>query len=321
MVAISTGIRLKWRPPGPSGAYTLAVQPVSADEYYFPPGRSLARRVHGERAVGLLYGQRALLIGALEPLTYTGTMLSTKAGEWPFTRLARTAKIQETVFLGTREEADKALAAVHRLHERVKGELPEAAGAHPAGSNYSAFDPELMLWTLAVIADSGRAMYEAMVRPLSAAEREQLWQDYVRFGELFGLPASEVPGSYREFDAWWLGKLRSPDLHATQHALEYAPVVAFEQPVPPSARGNIATQNLIIKGTLPPRVREIYGIEWNRRHEAAYRTIAAAHRRARPAFPRRLRRGRNDYFFDIVTESERRRGGTPKPATPAGVGN
>jgi len=269
----------------------------------------------------LLYGQRALLIGALEPLTYTGTMLATKAGQWPFTRLARTAKIQETVFLGTREEADKALAAVHRLHERVKGELPEAAGAHPAGSSYSAFDPELMLWTLAVIADSGRAMYEAMVRPLGADEREALWQDYVRFGALFGLPASEVPSSYREFDAWWWGKLRSPDLHATRHALEYAPVVAFEQPVPASARGNIATQNLIIKGTLPPRVREIYGIEWSRRQETAYRAVTATHRRARPVFPRRMRRGRNDYFFDVVTQSERRRGGTPKPATPAGVGN
>ena len=39
------------------------------ETYYFPPGRSMARRVHGERSVGLLYGQRALLIGALEPLT------------------------------------------------------------------------------------------------------------------------------------------------------------------------------------------------------------------------------------------------------------
>ena len=116
--------------------------PGDPDTYYFPPGRSLARRVHGERSVGLLYGQRALLIGALEPLTYTGTMAATKSGEWPFTRLARTAKIQEAVFLGTRAEADKALAAVHRLHERVKGTLPKAAGACPAGAAYSAFDPE-----------------------------------------------------------------------------------------------------------------------------------------------------------------------------------
>jgi len=273
----------------------------------------MARRVHGERSVGLLYGQRALLIGALEPLTYTGTMLETRSGDRPFERLARTAKIQETVFLGTREEADKLLARVHRLHETVKGALPEAAGPHPAGTPYSAFDPELMLWTLAVIADSGREMYETLVRPLSEAEREDLWQDYVRFGELFDLPRNEVPGSHREFKAWFDGMLAAPDLQATEHGLQMAPLVAFKQPVPVPARGNIALQNHIIKGTLPPQVREIFGIRWTRAHESSFRTIAAAHRRARRAFPYRLRRGRNDVFFDVVTKAERERGGTVTP--------
>jgi uncharacterized protein (DUF2236 family) len=231
---------------------------------------TLARRVHGERSVGLLYGQRALLIGALEPLTYTGTMLSTRAGDRPFERLARTAKIQETVLLGTRAEADEALARVRRLHETVKGALPEAAGAHPAGTAYSAFDPELMLWTLAVIADSGRAMYETLVQPL-------------------------------------------PDLRATAHGLEMAPLVAFRQPVPAAARGNLAVQNHLIKGTLPPRVRVIFGIRWSRGHERGFRAVAAAHRRAHRALPYRVRRGRNDVFFELVANEERRRGGTATP--------
>ncbi len=290
-----------------------------SDSYYFPPGKSMARRVHGERSVGLLYGQRALLIGALEPLTYTGTMLSTKAADRPFQRLARTAKIQETVFLGTRAEADAALAKVNRLHERINGELPEAAGDHPAGATYSAFDPELMLWTLAVIADSGREMYETMARPLSEGERDDLWQDYVRFGELFGLPRSEVPGSHHEFRAWFDAKLAAPGLHATPHALEMAPLVALRQPVPLVARGNLMVQNLIVKGTLPPRVREIFGIRWSGAHERAFRAVAAAHRRARPAFPRQLRRGRNDVFFDVVSKAERLRGGTATPELPAGA--
>ncbi len=281
--------------------------------YYFPPGRSMARRVHGDRAVGLLYGQRALLIGALEPLTYTGTMLSTRAGNRPFERLARTAKIQETIFLGTREEADELLARVHRLHQTVRGELSERAGVHPAGTPYSAFDPELMLWTLAVIADSGREMYETLVRPLHAEEREALWQDYVRFGELFDLPRSEVPPTYPEFKRWFDGKLGSPHLLATEHGLEMAPLVAFRQPVPLPARGNIAFQNHLIKGTLPPRVREIFGIPGSRAHERSFRAAAAAHRRARRAFPRSMRRGRNDVFFDLVTKTERQRGGTRTP--------
>ncbi|MBS1884194.1 MAG: DUF2236 domain-containing protein [Actinobacteria bacterium] len=279
----------------------------------------MARRVHGERSVGLLYGQRALLIGALEPLTYTGTMMSTKAGDRPFERLVRTAKAQETIFLGTKAEADRILARVHNQHLRVNGELSEGAGAHAAGSAYSAFDPELMLWTLAVIADSGRAMYETMVRPLSPAEQEALWQDYLRFGELFGMPREAAPATYPEFAAWFAGKLASPDLHATRHALEFAPVVAFEQPVPAGARLNLATQNLVIKGTLPPRVREIFGIPWSAGRERAFRAIAAAHRAAHHAMPRKVRRGRNDAFFDVVSGGERLRGGTPTPELGAGL--
>jgi uncharacterized protein (DUF2236 family) len=289
------------------------------EEFYFPPGRSMARRVQGERSVGLLYGQRALLVGALEPLTYTGTMLSTWSGNRPFERLARTAKIQETVFLGTRAEADEVLAKVRRLHEKVQGELGEPAGPFPAGTPYSAFDPELMLWTLAVIADSGRAMYEELVRPLDPDERELLWRDYVRFGELFGLPASEVPASHVEFKAWFDGKLAAPDLTVTAHGLEMAPLVAFRQPVPAAARGNIALQNHLIKGTLPSRVREIFGIRWSRAHESSFRAMAAASRRSRGLFPYRMRRGRNDVFFDVVTANERKRGGTVTPELGAGA--
>jgi uncharacterized protein (DUF2236 family) len=122
-----------------------------------------------------------------------------------------------------------------------------------------------------------------------------------------------VPATHRAFASWFGERLRSPDLQATAHALEMAPLVAFRQPVPRAARGNIATQNLVIKGTLPPRVREIFGIRWTAGHERAFRTLAASHRRARRAFPRRVRRGRNDVFFNTVARSEHQRGGTATP--------
>ncbi len=122
-----------------------------------------------------------------------------------------------------------------------------------------------------------------------------------------------MPGSHVEFKAWFDGKLAAPDLQATEHGLAMAPLVAFRQPVPAAARGNLAVQNHIIKGTLPPRVREIFGIHWSRAHEAGFRAIAAAHRRSRGLFPYRMRRGRNDVFFDVVTKAERRRGGTVTP--------
>lgn len=153
--------------------------------------------MHEERAVGLLlYGQRALGIGALAPLNFVGTRNHTRALERPFQRLTHTATAFETVFFGSRAEADRVLAAVRRLHEGVVGELAEDAGPVPAGTPYSAFDPELTLWTVAVIADSAQVLYELLVRRLSGAERESLWSDYVRFGELFGLARSSAPATW-----------------------------------------------------------------------------------------------------------------------------
>src|SRR3712207_7208258 len=67
------------------------------DTGYFPPGESVLRRVHEERAVGLLYGQRALLMQATHPVAFTGLLASTTGTAAPFQRLARTARIMETI--------------------------------------------------------------------------------------------------------------------------------------------------------------------------------------------------------------------------------
>src|SRR5437764_9008525 len=166
------------------------------DDGYFPRGRSMLRRVHDEHLVGLLYGQRALCIGALAPLNYVGTSEHSYAKLTPFKRLVHTGNAFETIYFGTCEDADRVLEYVRKLHERVKGTLPKDAGVAPKGTPYSAMDPELMLWTVAVIADSAQTFYELLVRRLSDGEREALWQDYIRFAELFGMPREVAPPSY-----------------------------------------------------------------------------------------------------------------------------
>jgi hypothetical protein len=61
---------------------------------YFPEG-SILRRVHSERAVGLFYGQRALMIGALNPLAFVGTTEHTNAKQKPFRRRLTPRSIRE----------------------------------------------------------------------------------------------------------------------------------------------------------------------------------------------------------------------------------
>src|ERR1700736_4078645 len=111
---------------------------TTRDNGYFPRGASILRRVHEEHLVGLFYGQRALCIGALMPLNYVGTSEHSYAKLTPFRRLAHTGNAFEKIYFGTRADADRVLAYVRRLHEQVKGTLPEDAGNTPAGTPYSA---------------------------------------------------------------------------------------------------------------------------------------------------------------------------------------
>jgi uncharacterized protein (DUF2236 family) len=278
-----------------------------SDRGYFPEGESILRRVHSERAVGLFYGQRALMIGALNPLAFVGTVEHTNAILKPFQRLSHTAEVFETIFFGTRAEADRALAFVHKLHERVVGEMPEDAGRVTVGTPYSAFDPELMLWTLAVIADSGPCFYELFVAPLSPAEHEELWREYVRFGELFGMPRGVAPPSHREFREWWERKLASEEMHLTPEARQIGYATAFEIPLPSIRAPAKAVHDLIMLGSLPPRVRELYGITYSARQEMAFRATVRALRGLRPLTPRLIREGYNTGSFRLVARTERRR--------------
>jgi uncharacterized protein (DUF2236 family) len=282
---------------------------------YFPRESSILRHVHGQRAVALLYGQRALAIGAIMPLNFLGTILHTRSRQKPFQRLAHTGKAFEAIYFGTRDEADAVLSFVERLHEQVKGTLPEPAGPYPAGASYSAFDPELMLWTVAVIADSAQTFYELLVGRLSDTERERLWRDYVRFGELFGMPRDAAPHSYTEFRAYWNERLASDDVYLTEDARYVGSAIMFEIPVPAAQAPAMKLHNLIVLGSLPRRVRDLYGLRWTRAHAAAFRAAVSALRATRPLVPGFVRSGPNTSFFDRVaaTESARFARGEPIP--------
>lgn len=276
---------------------------------YFPPGESILRRVQDERAVGMLYGQRALMLGAMaSPLSYFGTSAHTAAKMKPFQRLVHTAKMFEAVFFGTREEADKALAFVHRLHQRVRGTLPHDLGPWPAGTPYSALDPQLMLeGVVAPTFDSAQVIYEVLVGRLSDSEREAMWSEYLRFGELFGMPRSVAPTTYREFRAWWDEHLRSDRVFLTEEARLAGYETGFGIPVPRLNRPMMAVLEFQLRAVLPKRARELYGLSWNGVDQRAFDAMALAIRRGSPLAPGALRRGSCEFLFDVVASTERKR--------------
>jgi uncharacterized protein (DUF2236 family) len=277
------------------------------DNGYFPAGESILRRVHEERAVGLLYGQRALLMQATHPVAFTGLVGATAGLDAPFKRLARTAQTMEAVYFGSREEADRVTARVRRMHARVRGTTDRAAGPHPAGSEYAADRPDMLLWILACLADSALAMHHAFVGALSRSQLERFWDDYLLVGELFGLERRHAPASYREFRDWYRERLTSGDLYVTDDARELGRRVAFALPLPARRRAALPAINLAVAGTLPPAVRRMYRLPWTPAHDAAFRSLALGSRLSRPVVPAALKRGACARDYEVVARTEARR--------------
>lgn len=284
--------------------------------------RSMVVRALRQRAVGLTYGQRALVTGALHPRLFVGTAQHTTHRTSPYTRLGLTARLFEAVFLGTKEEADRALAFAAKRHATVRGTMAVDGGpAHPAGAPYSAADPTLMWWTVAFTLDSVEFMYDNMVGRLRDREREELFEGFVAWAELFGMPRSGAPSSYAEFretyDAWLASDEPRLVPEARIIGRHIAGMSGYGLPLRLVTSPALAT---VVQGSLPPVVRDHYEIPWGLREEAAWQATSRASRLAHGRVPllasTPILRGRSEEFYKVVQRGEKAllaRGGVSIP--------
>ncbi len=250
---------------------------------------AIIRRVYREQVM-VLAGPRALLMQAAHPVAWAGFYAQTASKDEPYERLQRTAQIVELVTYGPRREAERATRRVRSMHGKVRGELYEAAGRFPAGTPYAADDPELLLWILATLVDSGMTVYQRYVRRLSPGEREALWQDYRIFGRLFGLPDAAMPATYADFRRYMRRMLDGDDLFVTDDARTTARQIVMRPPVPLAARPLVELANFVTVGLLPPRIRHQYGFRWDpARGLALFSHTEYARRVVVPLLPGRLR--------------------------------
>ncbi|MET0511317.1 MAG: oxygenase MpaB family protein [Thermoleophilaceae bacterium] len=224
---------------------------------YFGEG-SMLRRVHRERVIALS-GPRALLMQAAHPLAVAGLLAHSSDLEEPYERLARTAKVMHTIGFGSRAEADRVTRQVRAMHRRVRGRLRQPVGRYPAGTEYRADDPELLLWVLFSLVDSALVVYRAYVGGLTRDEEAAYWQDYRVVGRLFGLRQADMPRTLDDLDDYRHSMLDGDTLHVTDWARERARSIVLEPPVPLAARPLVETANFVTVALLPDAIREQYG--------------------------------------------------------------
>jgi uncharacterized protein (DUF2236 family) len=218
----------------------------------------MLRRIHRERAVALS-GPRALLMQATHPLAVAGLLAHSSGMDEPYDRLARTAQVMSTIGFGSRADADRVTRRVRAMHRRVSGRIPVAVGRYPAGTPYRADDPELLLWVLFTLVDSGLVVYQKYVRSLSRDEQAAYWDDYKVFGRLFGLRVRDMPATLDDLDAYRERMLGGDDLHVTDWARARARQIVLEPPVSLVARPLVETVNFVTIALLPDRIRDMYG--------------------------------------------------------------
>ena len=218
----------------------------------------MLRRVNRERVMALS-GPRALLMQAAHPLAVSGLLAHSSALDEPYERLARTAQVMHTIGFGSREDADRVTRQVRAMHRKVNGRLKQPVGRFPAGTEYRADDPELLMWVLFTLVDSSLVVYRAYVGGLGADEEASVWKDYRIVGRLFGLRPGDMPQTAADLGDYRRSMLEGDTLHVTDWARERARAIVLEPPVPLAARPLLETANFVTIALLPDRIRNEYG--------------------------------------------------------------
>lgn len=242
---------------------------------------SVSWRVHRETTV-LFGGARALLMQAAHPLVIAGARETGFYERNPWKRLERTLQLQYTITFGTEAEAMASVDRINDVHTRVNGIDPVTR------KTYDALDPHLLLWVHACLVESALLFERLTVGALDDAERQRFHDEQKLAAELLGVPRTDIPATVADLQRWVQDVVDGDELLVTDAAravfdlFMHPPKEAMWRPI---LRG-VARMAF---GTLPPSLREGYGIGWSRGKQVALTATLRALKRARPAIPRRYR--------------------------------
>jgi uncharacterized protein (DUF2236 family) len=177
------------------------------DEGYFGPD-SIAWKVHSHPIV-VVGGFRALMIQALHPLAMAGVTHYSDFKNDPLRRFRVTARFVNSVVFDDTPTVDKHAARVRMIHDKVRG-IDSVTG-----EEYVASDPRTLLWVHCVEAHSFMDAYRTFAGPMSEAEQDRYLTEYVKAGELVGIPRTDIPATraeYREYFARVFPELRRSEV-------------------------------------------------------------------------------------------------------------
>jgi len=249
----------------------------------------VARRLNGERLM-LLAWSRAILLQMAHPLVAVGIdeHSSFRARPWSAaSRLHHTVRAMLALTFADQAGRAQALDGIRRIHRRINGTLPAAAGIYAAGTRYSAEDPALVLWVHATLLESIPLVYDQLVAPLADADRDAYCAEAAGTAIELGARPGEVPRTWQAARTHLDNGYRSGGIVVTDAARRMARMVlapALSQVVLPLRSIN----RTLTVGLLPAPIREQYGFTWTPRDERAFGRTVRGIRTLRRHLPERV---------------------------------
>jgi len=249
----------------------------------------IARQVNAERLV--LFGwSRAILLQLAHPLVAAGVAEHSSfrgGGASAVVRLHHTIRAMLALTFGNEAGRAAALNGIRAIHRRVHGKLRTPTGIFPAGTRYDAQDPDLVLWVHATLLESIPLIYEQVIRPLSASERDAYCAEAAPMAIDLGARQEDVPRTWTAVREYLTSMYRSGRIAVGEEALDLATAVLK----PPFAwlAGPLSAANRIVTiGLLPEPIRDQYGFAWDSNDDRRLTRVATLLRGTRKYLPRRL---------------------------------
>ncbi|MFF4368399.1 oxygenase MpaB family protein [Streptomyces sp. NPDC001594] len=159
-----------------------------------PAAETLLKRTLGERRIALV-AWRLLVLQIAHPVVAAGMDRYSTYRAHPWRRIEHTMESGSRLFFAGPEERRLEVARLQRTHRRIQG-------TDAAGRAYSAQDPEVRGWVMVTLYESMTAMRELSGHPLTPAELDVLYAEFLDVCAALGITREVLPGSAAEVPAY-----------------------------------------------------------------------------------------------------------------------
>ena len=251
----------------------------------------VSQRVNAERVM-LLAWPRAILLQVAHPLVAAGVAAHSTFADGGFAavhRLWQTVQAMLALTFGDEVEQQEAIEGILAIHRRVHGKLREAVGPFPAGTHYSAEDPDLVLWVHVTLLESMVLAHDALLSPLSDAERDAYCAESAWVPAALLARPEEVPTTWAAAQAY-LQRMYASGTLAVGHDGRAVGQAVLAPPLGPLAIPLTTIVRFITRAWLPEDIRRAYGLSWSERDARRLPRVLKAIRAARRLLPSRAAR-------------------------------